>query len=515
MTDAGRGTRPIRKLLIVGGGSAGWMAAAFLSRALGQTVTIELVESDDIGIVGVGEATIPPIREFNRLAGVNEAEFLRATDATYKIGIQFENWGRQDERYIHAFGHTAQELDALVSLHHWWLLGREAESSGYPKWEDMFLGRVAADENRFAIDQRPGSELSRLLPHAYHFDALAYGRYLRGLAESRGVTRTEGRIAHAHRNGESGDITQVALEDGRELAADFFIDCSGFRSLLLGDAMKEEFDDWSSYLPADRAVVVQTDPASQAIAPFTRAIAHETGWQWNIPLQSRTGNGHVYSSRFSSDEDALARFLANLTGTPKGEPRVLRFATGRRRNPWSGNVLGLGLAAGFLEPLESTSIHLVQSGLERFVKLFPGHAWASRERDHFNRQSEVEWLQVRDFIIAHYKVTQRQDSEFWRHCAAMEVPDSLAASLDLWQAHGSLAIDGGHLFQQTSWTSLLIGQNLLPDSPHPLTARADAGAIASRIAHIAQSLRQSGARLPDHRRFIEQASRVSGNPAPA
>ena len=504
MDEAQDAPSAVRRLLIVGGGSAGWMAAAFLSRALGRTVSIELVESEDIGIVGVGEATIPPIREFNRLAGVDEAQFIRATDATFKVGIQFENWGRPGDRYIHAFGHTAQELDALVPLHHWWLLGRGAGRDDYPRWEEMFLGRIAADENRFAIDRKPGSELSRLLPHAYHFDAFAYSRHLRSLAEGRGVTRTEGRIAHCVRESDSGLLSHVVLEDGRELAADFFVDCSGFRSFVLGETMEEKFCDWSHYLPADRAVVVQSEHGGSSIAPYTKAIAHDVGWQWQIPLRSRVGNGHVYSSAFSSDEEAKRRLLPSLVGKAKGEPRLLKFRTGRRANPWSGNVLALGLAAGFLEPLESTSIHLVQSGLERFVRLFPTRPDGVEERQHFNRESEREWLQVRDFIIAHYKVTQREDSEFWLHCAQMQVPDSLAEVLALWEEHGSLAIDGGHLFQSTSWTSLLLGQNLFPERPHPLTGRADAQPIAERIDQIAKSLRQSGSRLPEHSKFIEK-----------
>ena len=498
------GDYPIRKLLIVGGGSAGWMAAAYLSRALGKSVTIELVESDDIGIVGVGEATIPPIRDFNRVAGVDEAALLAATDATFKIGIQFENWGQQGDTYLHAFGHTGRELDALVPLHHWWLHGRTGEETGYPSWEEMFLGRTAADDKRFGIDQRPGADLSRLLPHAFHFDALAYSQYLRELAQGRGVARTEGRIAQAVRDGEAGSVSHVELDDGRHIDADFFIDCSGFQSLLVGRTMEQPFDDWSAYLPSDRAVVVQTEPTGTAIAPYTRAIAHETGWQWQIPLQSRVGNGHVYSSAYSTDEAAQQRLMKNLPGEPTNDPRLLRFRTGRYREPWAGNVLALGLAAGFLEPLESTSIHLVQAGLERFVSLFPATRDGSQERSRFNRQSEVEWLQVRDFIIAHYAVTQRNDSEFWRHCSAMSLPDSLSETLDIWKAHGSLAIDGGHLFQLSSWTSLLIGQNLLPNQPHPLTSRVDARVIRQQIVKISHALRTHGSSLPDHREFINR-----------
>ena len=502
-------TDPVRKILIVGGGSAGWMAAAYLSRALSDTVAIELVESEAVGTVGVGEATIPPIREFNRMAGIDEVEFVRATDATFKVGIEFENWGVPGERYLHAFGHVGQELDAMVRLHHWWLLGKQTGGPDYPQWQELFLGRAAADLDRFAIDQRPGSELSRLLPHAYHFDSLSYGQYLRKVAESRGVKRTEGKIVAVHRASDTGEVTGVGLDGGATLEADFFIDCSGFRSLVLGEAMDVPFDDWSHWLPADRALVVQTENVGETISPMTRAIAHSVGWQWRIPLRSRTGNGHVFSSAFSSEEEATERLLATVSGDLRGDPRLIRFRTGRRQEAWAGNVVGIGLAAGFLEPLESTSIHLVQASLERLVELFPTKAIDPVLRDRFNAQTQQEWEQVRDFVIAHYALTQRDDSEFWRHCRTMELPDTLSTILELWRSHGSVAIDGGHLFQLGSWTSLLLGQNLEPARPHPATARAQPQPIADRIAHIASSLRKSAEGLPDHGQFLARMAGTS------
>jgi tryptophan halogenase len=495
--------QPVRKVLIVGGGSAGWMAAAMFSRALGKSTEIELVESDAVGIVGVGEATIPPIRQFNRFCGVDESAFLRDTQGTFKVGIEFENWGRIGDRYLHAFGRVGQELDAVVRMHHWWRLGQIVGVDDYPEWQDLFLGRAATDLQRFGFD--PGNQdLAALLPHAYHFDAVSYGQHLRRLSETRGVKRVEGKIVSVDRDSATEHVREVVLEGGRALSADLFIDCSGFRSLLLGDAMEEEFDDWSRWLPSDRAVVVQSSNNPSKLLPTTRSIAHSVGWQWRIPLQNRTGNGHVYASAFSNDVEAEQRLLANLDGTPQGDPRILRFATGRRRRPWVGNVVALGLAAGFLEPLESTSIHLVQAGLERLVELFPSRQIDPKLRDRFNRLSETEWCQVRDLIIAHYKVTQRDDSEFWRHCANMDVPDTLAEILDLWKEHGALAIDGGHLFQLGSWASVLIGQNLLPQSVHPLTARVDAAAIAPRVREIAETLRRRAASLPDHAAFVSQ-----------
>ncbi len=494
---------PIRNLLIVGGGSAGWMAAAMLSRTLGTTTKITLIESDAVGIVGVGEATIPPIRQFNRFCGIDEAAFLRATQGTFKTGIQFEGWGRKGEAYLHAFGRVGQELDAVVRLHHWWRMGMAAELPEYPRWEDLFLGRAATDLRRFGFDRRNAGQLAQLLPHAYHFDAIAYGQFLRSACEQRGVTRIEGMIASVERDGETGSVTGVTLSDGRVVEADLFIDCSGFRSLLLGDALEQPFDDWSHWLPADRAIVAQTAPTGPEIVPATRAIAHPVGWQWRIPLQHRIGNGHVYASSCSSDEEAEQRLRATIEGEVTTEPRILKFRTGRRKQAWSHNVVALGLAAGFLEPLESTSIHLVQAGIERLVELFPSRHIDPALRERFNAQSEREWCQVRDLIIAHYKVNQRDDTEFWRDCAAMEVPDSLKDILSLWEGHGRLAVDGGHLFQLGSWASVLIGQNLLPQSVHPMTARAEPKAIALKLRDLAKALRQQAGQLPDHATFLK------------
>ena len=495
---------PLRKILIVGGGSAGWMAATFLSRILGRVAEIELLESDAIGVVGVGEATIPPIRKFNQFCGIDEAAFLRDTQGTFKVGIQFENWGKVGDRYLHAFGRVGQELDALVRMHHWWRLGQQAGAADYPRWEDLFLGRAATDQSRFGFDPRNPGRLSDLLPHAYHFDAIAYGAHLRKVSETQGVRRIEGVAVGVERSPESGDVDAINLEDGRRIKADLFIDCSGFRSMLLGEAMDEPFDDWSHWLPADRAVVIQSKPNSSQIIPATRSIAHAVGWQWRIPLQRRVGNGHVYASAFSSDNDAEARLLTNLDGEPIGDPRLLRFTTGRRRRSWVGNVVGLGLAAGFLEPLESTSIHLVQTALERLADLLPARDISPALRDRFNNQSSREWCQVRDLIIAHYKVNQRDDSEFWRYCAAMDVPESLAENLDLWEREGALTIDGGHLFQLGSWAAVLIGQNLLPQRVHSLTARVAASDIALHIERLAKSLQQEAQSLPDHASFLER-----------
>ena len=500
----------VESVIVVGGGSAGWMAATYLARVLSRQTRITLVESSEIGVVGVGEATIPPIRTFNRFVGVDEQAFLRDTQGSFKIGIEFENWGAIGENYLHPFGVVGREMDAVVKLHHWWRLGLSAGEPDYPAWEDVYLARAAADRQAFQLPGPPAGNPGQRLIRAYHFDAVAYGRHLRELAMSRGVERVEGTIEEVERDGESGNVSTLVLEDGRRLSADFFVDCSGFRSLLLGGALEEPFDDWSHWLPADRALAVPSERSADGILPITRSIAHPVGWQWRIPLQHRTGNGHVFASSFSSESEAEERLLATLDTPPIDSPRLIRFRTGRRQRSWVNNVVGLGLAAGFLEPLESTSIHLVQSGIERLVGLFPSRHMDPALRDRFNAQSQHEWSQVRDFIIAHYKVTRRDDSEFWRYCASMEIPDSLAQVLDLWGRHGILGVDGGHLFQLGSWAAILIGQGLVPQVPHALTDRLDPGQAAADIRAVVAAVRRQAATMPAHDQFLAQYA-----PAPA
>ena len=502
----------ITKVLVVGGGSSGWMAAAMLTRSLSRNVTVELVESDAIGIIGVGEATIPPIRQFNRTIGIDEQRFVSETQGTFKLGIEFHNWGRVGDSYLHQFGAVGREMDAIVKLHHWWLAGRRAGDPHYPEWQDMFVSRAAAADNRFAVlgDRHP---LGNRYAHAYHFDAHLYARHLRQLAESRGARRVEGKVTGAERDGESGHVTAVVLESGQRLEADLFIDCSGFRSLLLGGELGEPFEDWSRYIPSDRALAVPTRRVGEEIRPYTQGIAHTVGWQWRIPLQHRTGNGHVFASAFSSESEAEQRLLATLEGEALDTPRLIKFATGRRKRAWVGNVVALGLSSGFLEPLESTSIHFVQSALERLVAFFPTRRMDAELRDAFNRHTEEEWLQVRDFIIAHYHLTEREDSEFWRYTSNMAIPDTLATMLDLWRARGVLDIHGGHLFQLGSWSSVLLGQRCLPRGVHALTDRAPAPYIAREMHKIAQECRQTGGQLPKHHEFLARFAPAQGEPA--
>ncbi|WAT16730.1 tryptophan 7-halogenase [Aurantiacibacter sp. MUD11] len=493
----------IGKVLVVGGGSSGWMAAATLATALSRDIEVQLVESEAIGIVGVGEATIPPMQKFNRFLKLDERQFIIDTHGTFKLGIEFHNWGRVGDQYLHQFGAVGREIDALVKLHHWWLVGRQADQSAdYPSWQECHVAYHAAKMDRFAPSGPNKQQLRNRYTHAYHFDAHLYAAHLRQVAESRGVTRVEGLIKGVERKGENGHVSAVVLEDGRKLEADFFIDCSGFRSLLLGSELEEPWTDWSKWIPSDRALAVPTKRAEGGLKPYTQGIAHTVGWQWRIPLQHRTGNGHVFASAFSSESEAEERLLATLNAETLAEPRLIKFRTGRRERAWVGNVVAVGLSSGFLEPLESTSIHFVQSALERLVELFPTKRMDASLQQQFNARTKLEWEQVRDFIIAHYKLTERDDSEFWRYTREMEVPDTLAETLQVWRDRGHLAVDGGHLFQIGSWASMLIGQRFLPQGVHALADRDDPAAIAQEIRKIAAECKAAASQLPTHAEFI-------------
>ncbi len=493
----------VRKVLVVGGGSSGWMAATMLATALSKEISVELVESDAIGIVGVGEATIPPIQQFNRFVKLDEAAFMASTQGTFKLGIEFHNWGRVGDRYLHQFGAVGREIDQLVKLHHWWALGRLAGSEDYPQYQDLFVARAAAREDRFRPSGPPRNALPNRYTHAYHFDAHLYAAHLRKIAESRGAKRHEGRVVDVEKDGETGFVTAVVMEDGRRLEADFFVDCSGFRSLLLGGALEEPFEDWSKYIPSDRALAVPSKRPEGDIRPYTQGIAHPVGWQWRIPLQHRTGNGHVFASAFSSESEAEERLLANLEGEALDTPRLIKFTTGRRKRTWVKNVVALGLSSGFLEPLESTSIHFVQSSLERLLDYFPTRAMDASLLEAYNMRTEQEWTDVRDFIVAHYHLSERDDSEFWRYTRNMDVPDSLKHIIELWRARGILDISGGHLFQLGSWSSVLIGQRVMPGGVHALADRADPAYAAAEVRKIMAECRAAASQMPKHTDFIE------------
>ncbi|MBV8687665.1 MAG: tryptophan 7-halogenase [Alphaproteobacteria bacterium] len=499
--------RNIARVAIVGGGSAGWMAAAALANALRGDCRIALVESEEIGIVGVGEATIPPIKLFNRSLGLDEADFVARTQGSFKLGIQFVDWARKGHLYFHPFGPFGAEFDS-VPLHQFWLRAR-ARGEAAPL-DEYSMAWGAASRGRF---ERPVPDRRRIqstYDYAYHFDAGLYGRYLRDHAERRGVTRTEGKVAGVRRNGETGFVEALRLEDGREVEAELFIDCSGFRGLLIEGALATGYEDWSAWLPCDRAVAVPCAPGGD-FGPYTRSTAHEAGWQWRIPLQHRIGNGYVYASAHIGDDEAAATLLANLDGPALAEPRLLRFTTGRRRLFWNGNVVALGLAAGFMEPLESTSLHLVQSGITRLLALWPDREFDPLGAQEYNRITIQEYERVRDFLILHYHLTERTDSELWRRCAAMTVPETLQYRIDHFRRRGRLVSDGLELFQNASWLAVHIGQLNWPERYEPLVDERRDVDSDRLLAGIRRVIAEAAEAMPTHRAFIDRHCRA---PAP-
>jgi tryptophan halogenase len=491
----------IRDIVIVGGGTAGWMAAAALAHLLGPSVRIGLVESDEIGTVGVGEATIPPLIAYNNMLGIGEDEFVAATKGTFKLGIEFVDWGASGERYFHPFGPHGQDFRG-VHFHQLYL--RESRRRSLDDISHWSMSATAASLGRFA---RPGPD-SRLpfsqLLYAFHFDAGLYARFLRGHAERGGVRRTEGKIVDATLDPTNGNVHSVTLADGSILAGDLFIDCSGFRGLLIEQKLETGYEDWKRWLPCDRAVAVPSSYSGQP-DPFTRCTARASGWQWRIPLQHRMGNGLVYSSDHISDADAAALVLANLEGEPLAEPRGLSFIAGRRKLAWNRNVVSLGLSSGFIEPLESTSIHLIQSGIVKLLALFPDRRFNPIERDEYNRQMQDVYEDARDFIILHYKVTRRDDSAFWNHCRTMDVPDSLARKIELWRAKGRAFREGRELFGTPSWVAVMLGQGIVPDDHEPAADALDPEMIADAMDKMRLSYRRMAEHMPTHGEFIARS----------
>jgi tryptophan halogenase len=499
----------IRRIVIVGGGTAGWMAAAAISKVIGDMpgLEIELVESDEIGTVGVGEATIPQINLFNALLNLGEADFVRATNATYKLGIEFRDWTRPGHRYVHPFGFYG--IDMLgVEFHHHWLKGR---SLGDRHPLDVYsLGVVAGLDGRFAHPRpdQPNSPLSRIA-YAFQFDAALYAKYLRVLAESRGAKRTEGRIVDVLQDSATGFVTAVVLQDGRHVAGDLFLDCSGFRGLLIEQRLGAGFEDWSKWLPCDRAFAVacELSPDRQTL---TRATARPAGWQWRIPLQHRTGNGYVYSSAHLSDDEAATTLLANLDGKPLGDPRPLRFTAGRRKKSWLKNVVALGLSSGFLEPLESTSIHLIQTGIARLLTLFPTRRFDEVEIDRYNALTEQEYVDVRDFLVLHYMATERNDTEFWDYCRALEPPDGLASKLEMFRQTGRIFREHNELFTETSWAAVMIGQGIEAQAYHPVADILPDAETLRRLAHVREVIANASQLMPMQRDFLARSGALAG-----
>ena len=485
-------------IVIAGGGTAGWMAAATFARFLGNRATITLVESDEIGTVGVGEATIPQIHNLIVGLGLDQAEFLRATNGSFKLGIEFVDWLRKGHSYIHSFGTVGRGV-GLIPFRQLWLRGREmGVAAGYG---DYSINVAAARLGR--MDKGNGS--AKAIPdlsYAYHFDASGFAALLRRYSEARGVTRIEGRIGKVERDAASGDITALHLDRDRCVAGTLFIDCTGFRSLLLGGALEVPFVDWSHWLPCDSALAVPCE-SSSAFRSYTQSMARPAGWQWRIPLQHRTGNGHVFCSSFISQDDASDLLLANLDGKPLADPRLIRFTTGHRARHWSHNCVALGLAAGFMEPLESTSIHLVQSALGRLLNLLPNDgARVATGRDMFNRLSDIEWARIRDFILLHYVANEREGEPFWDHCRHVELPDTLAEKIALFREAGLFMREEDELFLDDSWGQVMIGQGIMPQSWSPLADNVPGEDVGPFMESIANSYRAKAQTFPTHREFV-------------
>lgn len=488
----------IRTIVIVGGGTAGWLSAAVLAKALGRGAEITLVESEEIGIIGVGEATIPQIRLINAFLGLDENEMMRAAQASFKLGIQFNNWARLGDSFLHAFGDIGAPL-GLLPFHHYWLRAR-AEGKAGPLW-DYSLNATAAMQNRFdRLEQIAGSRLGGV-KYAFHFDAALYGAFLRRHAEAWGVKRIEGKVVDVALRGDDGFIDAIVLEGGTRLAGDLFIDCSGFRALLIEGALKAGYDDWTHWLPCDRAVAVACEHGA-AFRPYTQATARKAGWQWRIPLQHRVGNGHVYSSAHMSDDEAAAVLLGNLEGKALADPRFLKFTTGMRRNTWVKNCVAVGLSSGFLEPLESTSIHLFQSSLSRLVSMFPDRNFDAALIAEYNRQTRFEFERIRNFIILHYHANERDDAELWRACAAMSVPDELTAKIELFRTTGRIYREHEELFTEVGWLQVMLGQRIAPERHHPIADGLEDEKLAGFMKDIRTLIERAAAGMPRHEDFI-------------
>ena len=499
----------IDNIIIVGGGTAGWMAAAALSRLrAGRNVAITVVESESIGTVGVGEATIPPFLDFNRLLDINESEMLAAVQGSFKLGIQFVNWGKQGDSYIHPFGNYGYQMGG-VSFHHVWHKNRQ---TGDKRPIQVFnMETMAAQFGRFARTEDYQREDLPPVNYAYHIDAGRYARFLRSYAEVRGVVRKEGKVIDVAVNGESGFVTSLTLDNGTTIGGDLFIDCSGFRGLLIEQTLKTGYEEWTNFLPCDRAVALpcKREDGSGPL-PYTRATAHSAGWQWQVPLQHRNGNGHVYCSNFMGDDEAHDILVKNIAGKPGAEPNFLRFVTGRRKKFWNKNVVALGLSAGFMEPLESTSIHLINTGINKLIAVLSLDGITQVQEDSFNRLTGKEYERIRDFLILHYNATSRDDSEFWNYCRTMRVPDSLTEKIALFRHNGQIFREDDELFTETSWAAVMMGQGITMGGHNAMADSLEEPKTANEIDAIEQSIRYVVQHMPAHGDYLKKYC-----PAPA
>jgi len=491
----------IKNIVIVGGGTAGWMAAAAFARLLPHPdIKIRLIESEQIGTVGVGEATIPHIKYFNELLGLQEDDFVKKTNATFKLGIEFVDWDKIGKSYIHPFGEYGLDMEGM-NFHHFWM--RHKALGHAESIDDYNLQIMAARAGKF---QRPvsiaNSPLSKIA-YAFHFDAMLYARFMRGFAEARGVQRTEGKVINVQQNAETGFIESVDLESGENVPGELFVDCTGFFGLLIEKTLESGFEDWSDVLPCNRAVTIGCEKTAEPI-PYTRSTAKSAGWQWRIPLQSRTGNGYVYCADHISDGEATETLLAGLDAKPIGDPRIIRFKTGVRKEPWKKNVLSLGLSAGFMEPLESTSIHLIQTAIARFMTHFPSKDFNQASIDYFNQRSHQEYKETRDFLILHYKSTERNDSSFWKYCKNMAIPDSLQQRIDLYKEMAHVYRDGHELFGPVSWFAVMHGQGLKAQNFHPNVNMMPQDELEIRMSDIRRTWSNCLNKMPSHQDFIDQ-----------
>lgn len=495
----------LQHIVIVGGGSAGWMTAAALSSLINTRKTrITLIESEQIGTIGVGEATIPDMINFNRMLGISEAEFMKATQATFKLGIEFVDWHRKGERYFHPFGEHGVDMQG-IDFHQFWLSLKDIGRT--ESIEDYSLCAIAGRAAKFSHPSDNPNAASSKLRYAYHFDATRYARFLRHYAESRGVIRVEGKVETARTHPQTGDISHLIFEDGRQIEGDFYFDCTGFRALLMRQALGAEFIDWSHWLPCNSAQTVACEHDGPLL-PYTRATAQSAGWQWRIPTQSRTGNGHIYSSDFMSDQEAADQLIANLDGEIKSDPRTIRFRTGHLDAFWKQNCVGIGLSSGFLEPLESTSLYLIQMGISKFITLFPNAKASPVLVAEYNRQMRQQFEQVRDFIILHYCATERDDSPFWTYCRTMAIPDSLSHKIKLFQEAGRVFRYEDELFSKPSWVAVMLGQGLIPKVTDPIVSALPAEQVDQSLASMRAGLQKAADAMPSHADYISHYAKA-------
>jgi len=493
-------TEQIKNIVIVGGGSAGWMTAAMLAHQLESNISIALVESDSIGTVGVGEATIPPIKSFNRILGIDENDFIKKCNGSIKLGISFENWPRKNHQYFHPFGRFAVDFDYMPFPYFWQKY--QASGNTTPLHEYASAWQLAK-HNKFSLPAKDPKSLFSGYDYAYHFDAGLYANYLADYAKKRGVIRQEGKITQVNCHADNGFINTVTLESGQQISGDLFIDCSGANALLIEKALGVNFIDWSDNLLCDRAIAVQTSH-QKSISPYTRSIAEQAGWQWRIPLQTRMGNGSVYSSQFVDDQTAMDELLSKVEGELLTDPKMIKFKVGRRESFWHKNCVAIGLSAGFLEPLESTSLHLVQRAIMRLVYLFPSKQCEAVNQKLYNQQTVEEYEHIRDFIVLHYHATERDDSEFWRYCQHMALPTALTEQLALFTTHGHLILNSKDLFKQDNWLAVLTGQNILPKAVAPIMSFKQRLDLPRTMKSILQTLESNVKQLPKHQQYLQQ-----------